>query len=65
MGGFVKRGGYVVMTPTGQYVSRKSIDQRTLQQIADLLGIQKPKDKAKLETESIKTIIIYAPTRKS
>lgn len=62
MAGFVKHGGYVVTTSRKNYVSEKDVDQQTLKQIADLLGI-KPADTDKLAAESIRTISIYAPDK--
>jgi hypothetical protein len=61
MGDFVKHGGYVVTTPRKNYVSQKNVDQQTLQQIAQLLGITKPADRETFAAESIRTIFIYTP----
>jgi hypothetical protein len=64
MGAFVKQqGGYVVTTPHKQYASKKSVDQQTLLQIAELLGINKPGDQDTLKVESIRTIFVYAPDK--
>lgn len=63
MGDAIKHGGFIITTSGENYVSHKTIDQPTLQQIADLLGIR-PLVRDKLAAESIKTIFIYTPESK-
>jgi hypothetical protein len=60
MGSFVQHGGYIVTTPTKNYVSELPVSQSTLLQIAALLGIE-PADISKLKSETIRTMFIYAP----
>jgi hypothetical protein len=63
MGSLVKHGGYVVTTPSGNYVSTRDVGQQTLQTIADLLGIERA-DREKLAAESIRTVFIYTPDKR-
>jgi hypothetical protein len=57
--GLYKPAGFVVTTPTQNFVHDTHIDQATLARIAELLGIPRA-DKEKLTAESIRTIFIYS-----